>query len=135
MQVARAAAGAGAFHEAVILCNEGLKMKPEDAGVRARLYHNRGVANNGLGQPILAIGDCSMAHRLSPMLWQPLYHRYLAYDAIGATTDALKVSLVGLSYLAEQLIEFEGLIYVLYFTVLCAVSAVCCYYSAHFQRS
>ena len=30
-QAARAAAGAGAFCNAVILCSEGLKMKPEDA--------------------------------------------------------------------------------------------------------
>ncbi|KAL0048489.1 hypothetical protein WJX82_004358 [Trebouxia sp. C0006] len=89
---ARAAAGAGAFCDAVILCSEGLKMKPEDARVRARLYHNRGVAYSNLGLPILAIGDCSMAHRLSPTQCQPLYHRDLAYDAIGATTDALQGS-------------------------------------------
>ncbi len=89
---------AGRFHDALVLCSQGLNMKPEDACVRARLYHNRGVAYSNLGQRILAIGDCSMAHRLSPMLWQPLYHRYLAYNAIGATTDALKVSLITLAF-------------------------------------
>ncbi|KAA6424882.1 MAG: hypothetical protein FRX49_05056 [Trebouxia sp. A1-2] len=87
---ARVAIMAGKFHDAVILCKEGLNMKPEDAYVRACLYHNRGLAYSCLGQPILTIGDCSMAHRLSPLLWQPVYHRYLAYDAIGATRDALK---------------------------------------------
>ena len=95
------------FHDALVLCKEGLNMKPEDASVRARLYNNRGVAYNGLGQPILAIGDCSMAHRLSPTMWQPLYNRHMAYVAIGATTDAIKVSLVSLSLLLEQLTELK----------------------------
>ncbi len=132
VQAARVAAGAGAFHEAVILCNEGLNMKPEDAYVRARLYNNRGVAYSGLGQPIPAIGDCSMAARLNPTMWQPLYNRHMAYDAIGATTDALKVSLASLLLLLEQLTELKREFNNWYTCFVCS-SAFHCHYLAHMQ--
>ncbi len=107
-------------------------MNPEDAHVRARLYNNRGVAYNSLGQHIPAIGDCSMAHRLSPTMSQPLYNRHMAFDAIGANTDAIKVSLVSLLLVLEQLIELKRECNNGYTCLVCS-SAFCCLYWAHMQ--
>ena len=92
MQRARESFHAGKFHDAVALCNKGLHINEEDALASTRLYNNRAISYQNLGQYMPAIADCSRAIRLRPSAWQPVHNRYLAYRDIGAAKEALQVS-------------------------------------------
>lgn len=82
------------YEAAFVLYEEGLKLYVPDKELRFRLCTNRGLAAIGIGKPMQAIFDLTVAIGMRGERWRPLLLRSRAYEAVSDDLSAAKVLLV-----------------------------------------